>query len=202
MSPKSLTDQEKELQKNRLLEKGKDVLFSYGVKKTSIEDITKAAGMAKGTFYKHFDSKDEFILEMIKRLHTKWFHQAELYFSGTSPESLKERIREFIRLCFHSQEFIIFFKYHDEFEEILQDMQARSNPGIKDLLDMEHAAYERLLNMFHFNTQKVKPGVVRNYLHTMYFGIANVELMERDCLDETFETLLDGLIEYIFRGAV
>jgi len=200
MSPKKLTDQEMNFQKQKLLERGKDMLFSYGVKKTSVDDITKAAGMAKGTFYKYFESKEEFILELLRQLHITWFHQAELYFSEHSFEPLKERVRSFIRKCFYSQDFLSFFKYHDEFEEILQSIQASLNPGFKELIDMEYTAYERLLNMFHFDIQRVKPGVIHNYLHAMYFGIANVKIMENDCLDETFEALLNGLIEYIFGG--
>lgn len=200
MSPRKLTDQEKALQKNKLLERGRDLLFLYGVKRISIDDITRAADMAKGTFYNHFDSKEDFVLELMKQLHSTWFHQAELYFSEPSNESLKDKLRNFIRKCFRSQEFIAFFKYHDEFKEVMLELQARSDPDFQDLMNMEHAAYERLLNMFHFDTQKVKPGVVHNYLHAMYFGIVNVGFMESECLDETFEAMLEGLMEYIFRG--
>ena len=200
MSPRSLSDHEKQMQRQRLLEKGRELLMSYGVRKTSIDDITRAAGMAKGTFYNHFDSKEEFVLEIISQLHTEWHQKAELYFSGNSPEPLKERVRSFIRQCFYSGEFLALFKYHDEFEEVLMTLYTRSIPGLKDLMEMENEAYERLLNMFRVDTQRVKPGVVHNYLHAMYFGIANAELMEKDCLDETFEVLLNGLIEYIFGG--
>lgn len=200
MAPRKQTQYEMNLQKQKLLEKGKELLLSYGVKKTSIEDITKAAGMAKGTFYNYFKSKEEFFLELLRQIHTLWFQQAELYFTGPSDESLKDRVKSFIRNCFHSQDFLAFFKYHDEFKDLILDMQASLNTEFNDLLDMEHLAYERLLKMFHFDTQKVKPGVVHNYLHAMYFGIANMSIMKSDTLDETFEALLEGLINYIFRG--
>ncbi len=200
MSPKCLTDQEKQSQKHKLHEKGKELLFSYGVKKTSIEDITKAAGMAKGTFYQHFDSKEEFFLEILTQFHAAWFNQAEHYLSQQSSEPLNERVRSYIRMCFHSNEFLSIFKYHDEIEGMLLDLQARSNPAIGDLIEMEHQAYEKLLNMFHLDTQKIKPGVVHNYIHAMYFGIANKSMMECDCLEDTFEALLNGLISYIFGG--
>ncbi len=202
MAPKSLTGQEKTIQKQRLLEKGKELLFSYGVKKTSVEDITKASGMAKGTFYQHFDSKEACFFELIVQFHLSWFQQAEAYFSAPSDEPLKERVRSFIRMCFHSHEYLSIFKYHDEIEEMLLGMRSDSSGGVGDLLEMEHASYERLLNMFHFDTQKVKPGVVHNYLHAIYFGIANTDMMEKDCVDETFEALLDGLIYYIFGGDI
>ena len=156
--------------------------------------------MAKGTFYNHFGSKEEFFIEIVTQIHAKWFNQAEIYLTGSSHGSLKDKLRSFIRECFHSQEFLSFFKYHDEFTEVILNLQTSSNPGLKDLKEMEYAAYERLLKMFHFDTRKVKPGVVYNYLHAMYFGIINVGLLESDCLEETFEALLNGLIEYIFRG--
>lgn len=201
MSPKSLTGQEKQLQRQRLLEKGRELLFTYGVKKTSVEDITKAAGMAKGTFYQHFESKEVFFLELITQFHVTWFSQAEVFFAAPSEQPLEERVREFIRGCFHSHEYLSIFKYHDELEEMLLGMQAGGHAAFGDLMDMEHAAYERLLHMFRIDTQRVKPGVIHNYLHAVYFGVANESLMERDCLEDTFEALLSGLIHYIFGGA-
>ncbi|NLV37385.1 MAG: TetR/AcrR family transcriptional regulator [Clostridiaceae bacterium] len=200
MSPKILTDQERQLQKNRLIGEGKKLLFSYGIRKTSVADITKAAGMAKGTFYQHFTSKEELFLEIVTQLHVTWFQQAELYFSEPSSEPLGERVRSFIRFCFHANEFISIFKYHNEIEELIMEMQASSNQAVIDLMDLEHAAYERLLKMFNIDTNKTKPGVVYNYFHAMYFGIANKSMMDPDCFDETFEAMLNGLIVYIFGG--
>ena len=40
-----------------------------GINATTIEDITKAAGIAKGAFYKHFDSKDQLILELVQHFY-------------------------------------------------------------------------------------------------------------------------------------
>jgi len=44
------------------------VLFSkYGIKKTTIDDVVKATGVAKGTFYLFYSSKEELIFELIKK---------------------------------------------------------------------------------------------------------------------------------------
>ncbi len=200
MAPKGLTEQEKNIQKQRLLAAGKGLLASYGVRKTSVEDITKAAGMAKGTFYQHFESKEAFFIEVIEQYHRDWFHQAELFFSAPGEEPLRDRVRGFIRGNFYSADFLAIFKFYDEIEELILTLQAASSPMPGDLQDMEHASYERLLRLFDIDTQKVKPGVVQNYLHTVYFGIANEGMLEKDCMGETFEALLDGLIHYIFGG--
>ncbi len=49
--PRALTEQERCAQCERLLNKGRDVVLMYGMRKVSIEDIAKAAGMAKGTLW-------------------------------------------------------------------------------------------------------------------------------------------------------
>lgn len=43
-------------------------LFSrYGVRKTTIEDIVRAAGIGKGTFYLFYPSKEDLLFELIRR---------------------------------------------------------------------------------------------------------------------------------------
>jgi hypothetical protein len=132
--------------------------------------------------------------------HRDSFHQAELYFSAQGEEPLRDRVRGFIKSWFNSADYLALLKYHDEIEELILTLQAASSPMPGALLDMEHAAYERLLRLFGFDTRRVKPGVVHNYLHTIYFGIASVGIMEKDCVEETFGALLDGLVSYIFGG--
>ena len=50
-------------------------LFSrQGLRKTSVEDIAKAAGIAKGSFYSFFESKEELLMEILNdeeiRIHS------------------------------------------------------------------------------------------------------------------------------------
>jgi AcrR family transcriptional regulator len=53
--------------KLRLLAEGAALLDSTGFRELNVEDVSKSAGMAKGTFYIHFQSKDEFLIELGRR---------------------------------------------------------------------------------------------------------------------------------------
>ena len=54
--------QEKALEtKEKLIEAARKVIVDKGYKETSIEDITKVAGVATGTFYTYFKTKDDVI---------------------------------------------------------------------------------------------------------------------------------------------
>lgn len=53
------TESEKENIRQCLLTKGKELFIKYGLAKTSIDDLVQACGIAKGSFYKFFSSKEE-----------------------------------------------------------------------------------------------------------------------------------------------
>ncbi|MGL6066857.1 MAG: TetR/AcrR family transcriptional regulator [Cetobacterium sp.] len=55
--------------KNQILEMAKDVLLKKGIFKTRIEDITNNLGIAKGSFYTYFKSKDELLEAVINEVY-------------------------------------------------------------------------------------------------------------------------------------
>lgn len=59
------TDEEKEVIYDKLINIGKDEIGKQGAKKTSIQQITKRAGVSKGTFYSFFESKEEFFFKVL-----------------------------------------------------------------------------------------------------------------------------------------
>ena len=56
---------------NRLMEVGKELFGRYGLKKTSIADLTKEVGIAQGTFYNFFSSKEELFFEILEKEEEK-----------------------------------------------------------------------------------------------------------------------------------
>lgn len=61
--------------KSRLLEAAERVFSEKGLDRAKVEDITTQAGLSKGAFYLHFDSKGdafkELLSEMLAHLHTR-----------------------------------------------------------------------------------------------------------------------------------
>ena len=52
--------------RDHLLKTGQEVIWSKGYDRSSIKDITQAAGLPKGSFYHYFDSKEKFALEAMQ----------------------------------------------------------------------------------------------------------------------------------------
>ncbi|MBE0448803.1 MAG: TetR/AcrR family transcriptional regulator [Actinobacteria bacterium] len=63
---RSFSKQEREIIRQRLVEKGRELFSTVGVKKTSIDELTQAVGIAKGSFYAFFNSKEEMYLDILE----------------------------------------------------------------------------------------------------------------------------------------
>jgi len=63
---RSFTDEEREIIRRKIIDRGKDCFARYGIKKTSIEDLTKDLGIAKSSFYSFFSSKEDLFLQIFK----------------------------------------------------------------------------------------------------------------------------------------
>lgn len=84
----------KEGKKEQILEAAKDVLLKKGIFKTRVEDITIYLGIAKGSFYTYFKSKDQLLEEIIDRVYE--IREAELEELLKSDSNYEERIKIFI----------------------------------------------------------------------------------------------------------
>ena len=63
--PPPFTEKEKLRLRQKMLRAARDLFARKGLKKTSLEDITSAAGIAKSTFYVFFESKEALFLEVL-----------------------------------------------------------------------------------------------------------------------------------------
>ncbi len=61
-----MSQSQRELTKERLIEAGKRVIFQKGFHRARVSDITEEAGLAHGTFYLYFKTKDDFLLELLR----------------------------------------------------------------------------------------------------------------------------------------
>ena len=59
-------DTEKSNIRNLLITKGRELFSIHGLKKTTIEDITREAGIAQGSFYAFFDSKEALYFKILE----------------------------------------------------------------------------------------------------------------------------------------
>jgi len=57
--------------KNEILDVAQELFLTQGYEKTSVENIIKKVDVAKGTFYYYFESKEDLLDELVKRMTSK-----------------------------------------------------------------------------------------------------------------------------------
>jgi TetR/AcrR family transcriptional regulator, transcriptional repressor for nem operon len=86
----------KQATKDNLITVGLELIRSAGYTATGINQILEAAKVPKGSFYHHFATKDEFVLEVIRRYaegeQTRWEK-----FLDDSDESALKKLRRYFK---------------------------------------------------------------------------------------------------------
>lgn len=80
--------------KEQIVEVAKDIFLMKGVEKTRVEDITKSLGIAKGSFYRYFKTKEELLEAILDEIYLS--REKELEDILTSNLSYKEKLERFI----------------------------------------------------------------------------------------------------------
>jgi len=87
--PKAFTESEREWIGERLLEEGDKLFATFGLRKTSIEELAEKAGISKGAFYLFYDSKEALFMDVVERAERQFREEvlAEVDKAGPSPRA-------------------------------------------------------------------------------------------------------------------
>jgi AcrR family transcriptional regulator len=74
--------------RERLLHAADDLFYQRGIRNVGIDELIATAGIAKGSLYKHFPSKDELVAEYLRRRDESWraWFQSAVESRATTPE--------------------------------------------------------------------------------------------------------------------
>ncbi len=73
----AFTDFEFEQLQRALLRETRRCAVTLGMKKTSVEQLTRAVGIAKGSFYKFYESKEMLFFAVLEGIHSELFGVAD-----------------------------------------------------------------------------------------------------------------------------
>jgi AcrR family transcriptional regulator len=94
--PKKFGEKENQIIINKLKESGLELFSKYGLKKTSIKDLTSEAGIAQGSFYNFYHSKEELYFNLLESEEEEMAtHMKNIILnSGSAREAIKITIIE------------------------------------------------------------------------------------------------------------
>ncbi len=175
----------------------KELFSEKGFKNTGVSAITKKAGMAVGTFYLYYPSKDKLFLDifMEENVRLKQRCLASLDFSE-SPLSIVEKMMEFNMDGIRSSPILRQWYSGDVFRKIEQTY--REEHGI-DSFDFLYATFLELVRRWQAEG-KMRADIDSRMIMMIFAAIINVDTHKEEIGLEFFPDLIKHLTELVMAG--
>lgn len=92
----AFTEEQNETIRRDLIRAARHCGVTIGMRKTSVEQLTDAVGISKGSFYKFFDSKELLFFAVLEDIHTEGFAAAQTALQENAALSPADRAAEAI----------------------------------------------------------------------------------------------------------
>ena len=190
--PNIFKNENRDRVKEEMYKIGFNLIKKYGIKKTCVEDITKATGIAKGTFYNFFETKEKYIYEII--LYNRSNMKQKIQEMIAQKDSLKkEDVRKILlELTFDSSNI---YTYLDDDDIRGLELKVPESTSSKSY-DNDMALM--ILNNIHGTNHICDYKIVSNYIKILSLTIMNKEKMQEAVINETIELLIGSVNNYIF----
>jgi AcrR family transcriptional regulator len=191
--PAIFNEQNREAVRQNMLENGFELLKKYGFKRMTVADIAKACGLAKGTFYTFFPSKEEFIYQIVLN-RRNMVRQKYIDMAAEHGKLGREQFLEFLQF-FQSKDINAYQYLTNKEMNYLAAKWPREhsfNPG----------ADEKTTLWLMSHMKNLRKGanwkVLANFMKTLALIDMSKNLFHEDALDETIKMMQKGMMDYLF----
>ena len=190
--PKTLSEGERAYIAERLKTEATSCLATYGIRKTTIDELVKRVGIPKGTFYLFYESKERLLFDVILEFNDEIQSQLlrEIAKLQTSPtvDTLSDIIVRLYRKL--DESFIPRVMQNGELEYFM-----RSLPPELSQMHAAHdqSAVEQLLCMLP-GMQTKRAEVFSAALRSIFLSILYKDEIGPDIFDDTLRVLIRGVV--------
>jgi len=193
--PKIFNESDKSVIRDNLLRLGLATLKNKGYKAASVEQIANEAGIAKGTFYNFFQSKEQFFYDVMLFIRDKNRNDF-IDFISASERIDKCKLEKFLYERYANKENINHYFSSDELNIIFRKIADRTSVLQTNSLNF---AAEIISGIPDINA-KVNNDVVVNMINIIGRFAADEALASTGSREETIRILVRALSCYIFEG--
>ncbi len=147
--------------RERLLQSGMRLIGRRGYHKIGIAEIVRETGLAVGTFYTYFTSKEEFFSAIVERIgqRTRRYLSEQARTHGSRPA----------QEAYGVWHFLSYFSEHQEYYSIIREAEFVAKPWVRRYYDTFESGYMKNLPIEDSNTRRIAANFLMGLSH--YVGI-------------------------------
>lgn len=194
--PSIFSQEDKERIRRQLLAEGRTMMLERGITKTNIDELAVSAGIAKGTFYHFFPSKQDFILEIIHA-----YQDAKL-------AELRRLVAEKKEKLTLDEAFAWYKTMYIPSENPLYQISKKDMDWIMEKIPPERLFRPQvdidtgklILSMMDGVREGIDCRVLANFPKMMALAVENREFMHKEVLEINFQMMVESMYRYV-KGA-
>lgn len=194
--PKIYSDEKKQEIKEKLLDVGFDLISKYGIKGMNVETLTKKVGIAQGTFYNFFKTKELLVYSLLERYQKK----------------INKKVRDIIDNKGFLDKQDIKNIYHDmlliDSDNLLrfikrEEVQTLITRLPKDLQIDFNKSKEVITSNFKYirtgkNKSDIDSAAVFNWIQIMNLTLENRDILMEEAVEKNINMIIENMIDEIF----
>ncbi|MBO4907663.1 MAG: TetR/AcrR family transcriptional regulator [Lachnospiraceae bacterium] len=186
------SDKEREEIRQKLLDSGYELSTDIGLKKMTVAMIAGSAGIAVGTFYNFYASKEEFVIAIIRDTEMRFENEMAKHFSKDGTISLKKFLEVF-RGNFKPENNILLRMKLDDWVWLKSHIS--DSAYLNKTTDIKK--YEFLFTRIKGIRQDADPGVVVNFIKSIYALYQNRDSLFEDSLQTNVDLIFETVYRYL-----
>ncbi|AHC15349.1 TetR/AcrR family transcriptional regulator [Salinispira pacifica] len=147
--------------RERLIQTGMKLIGSRGYHDIGVADIVRVSGLAVGTFYTYFDSKEQFFSIIIDQIGKQTRH-----YLSRQAMTHGNRLEQEIYGVWH---FLSFFNVHTEYYSIVREAEFVGKPWVREYYNAFEEGYMQNLTLFPSEQRRIAANFLMGLSH--YVGI-------------------------------
>ena len=175
-----------------LLEIGWEHLLRKGFRALRIEDITQEAGIAKGTFYHFFPSKDDFVCELVAENRRALAAGLDELRSGGELDA--ERVRGWMREVWHSERLLFRCIGVEDYRRIRRALPADAQLGP----EVGSGLVGGILGDAASRDAASDPALAMTLQRIIAMALMSRDDFDPDALERAVDVLIDVTVDVLF----
>ena len=190
--PIAFTQEQKDEIQGKLIEAGFELSTSIGFKKMTVAMVAKSAGVAVGSFYIFFDSKENFVLALIKEAEKEAELRVATVFEKDGTIPLKKFLSVFRENFRPETNFLLKISLDDW---VWLKSHLTDTTYFNTSSDRQKIEY--LLPRIKGVREDIDPGVVVNFIKSIYALYQNRETLFEESLETNVDLIFDSIYRYL-----
>lgn len=188
----AFTHEQKDEIQEKLIEAGFELSTSIGFKKMTVATVAKSAGVAVGSFYIFFDSKENFVLALIKEAEKEAELRMATVFEKDGTIPLKKFLSVFRENFRPETNFLLKISLDDW---VWLKSHLTDTTYFNTSSDRQKIEY--LLPRIKGVREDIDPGVVVNFIKSIYALYQNRETLFEESLETNVDLIFDSIYRYL-----